>query len=704
MAIVQISRIQHRRGLQENLPQLSHAELGWVTDTRSLYIGNGPTSSGAPIVGNTQLLTEHSNIVSLLNYTYEGNATSTVQTGTTTALPTVRKLQDRLDDYVSVMDFGAVGNGSVDDWAAIDRAMYELFIKDTTQKARRSLYFPAGVYKVTAPVRLPTWATIFGDGSGKTFIQYEETQTNATATATISAGAVTGFTGIVGGVGYETAPVVKLTGGGGASATATATITAGVVTSIAITAGGSGYSSAPAVEIESTSTKGHDSCVMRTVDSKGQVSPNIGSNSAIQPQALVVKGICIKSTDTNVVATATAVAGTGGSNALLTANITLTNGGTGFVFGAPTVTITGGNGASATATATLTGSVVTAITITAGGTGYTTAPTITISKPKDHIMDNIQIDSTLNSYFEDVAFYGAYTNQYGLPSPLVPDRNDRPAAIKVTQTNALKTRNITFRNCQFLGVPIGVYSNYPIEGLNFTNCNFDVMYKGLWLGENTPIGACPAGDGPTSFKIMGSLFRNIDFEAIDVVDGTGIYSIGNTFDNVGNNNAGDGTAGAVSDVISYSSTNVSNCSSITDNFKRVDGDVGVYDRVAINDTDSYVNIVNKKQIFGKHELRIPTTKVLATNTTATTDLTFAEASINNVRISYKLTRHAHSRVGVLDIVTITGARSISDDYEETGATDVLFTVTSSGGFATLNYQTTGAAGTGSLVTVVEIIN
>ena len=30
MAIVQISRIQHRRGLAQNLPQLSHAEFGWV--------------------------------------------------------------------------------------------------------------------------------------------------------------------------------------------------------------------------------------------------------------------------------------------------------------------------------------------------------------------------------------------------------------------------------------------------------------------------------------------------------------------------------------------------------------------------------------------------------------------------------------------------------------------------------------------------
>ena len=617
MAIVQISRIQHRRGLQENLPQLSHAELGWVTDTRSLYIGNGPTSSGAPIVGNTQVLTEHSNIVSLLNYTYEGNATSTVQTGVTTGSPTVRKLQDRLDDYVSVMDFGASGAGVTDDWAAIDRAIYELFIKDTTQKARRSLYFPAGIYKVTAPVRLPTWATIFGDGAGKTFIQYEETQTNATATATINigAGTVTGFTGIVGGAGYATAPVVTLTGGGGTNATATATITAGVVTSITVTAPGSGYTSAPTVAITSSITAGHDSCVMRTVDSKGQAAPNIGNNSATQPQALVVKGICIKTTDTT------------------------------------------------------------------------------------HLLqDNIQIDSTLNSYFEDVAFYSTYANTNGL------NTSDRPAAVKVTQTLALKTRNITFRNCQFLGVPIGVYSNDNIEGLNFTNCSFDVAYKAFWLGESTS-----SGTGPTSFKIMGSLFRDIDYEAIDVDYGSGIYSIGNTFDDVGNNNAGDNTAGAVSDVINFSSTNVSNCSSITDNFKRVDGDIGTFDRVAINATDSYVNIVNKKQVWGKHEVRVPTTVTLANNQTAvTTGLTFLE-SLKNVKISYKITRGNEERIGTLSIVIRSSdhTSSISDDYEETATSmGVTWSVTHSTSpfSATLKYTTSDLGTTATFVNFVEIIN
>lgn len=62
MAIVSISRIQHRRGYRENLPQLSHAEFGWATDQRKLYIGNGPLIDGAPVVGNTEILTEFSDL------------------------------------------------------------------------------------------------------------------------------------------------------------------------------------------------------------------------------------------------------------------------------------------------------------------------------------------------------------------------------------------------------------------------------------------------------------------------------------------------------------------------------------------------------------------------------------------------------------------------------------------------------------------
>ncbi len=56
MAIVQISQIKHRRGTNENLPQLASAELGWSVDTQQLYIGNGTLEEGAPEIGNTEIL------------------------------------------------------------------------------------------------------------------------------------------------------------------------------------------------------------------------------------------------------------------------------------------------------------------------------------------------------------------------------------------------------------------------------------------------------------------------------------------------------------------------------------------------------------------------------------------------------------------------------------------------------------------------
>ncbi len=103
-----------------------------------------------------------------------------------------------------------------------------------------------------------------------------------------------------------------------------ASIAGGLISSISVTAGGSGYTTPPDVTISGGGGSG---------------------------------------------ATATALLG------LTTASITLDNGGSGYD-AAPFVVISGGGGSGATATATLTGDVVTSITVTAPGWGYTNAPTI----------------------------------------------------------------------------------------------------------------------------------------------------------------------------------------------------------------------------------------------------------------------------------------------------------------------------------------
>lgn len=166
MAIVQISQITNRLGLNIDLPQLAGAELGWSTDTRQLYIGNGTLEEGAPVIGNTEILTEFSDILNLsASYTYKGTAAGyTVQTGPTSGTPVTLSLQSWLDQFASVLDFGATGNGLTDDTAAINRALNQLYCIQSNPQVRRSLFFPAGVYKVSGTINIPPYATLYGEG------------------------------------------------------------------------------------------------------------------------------------------------------------------------------------------------------------------------------------------------------------------------------------------------------------------------------------------------------------------------------------------------------------------------------------------------------------------------------------------------------------------------------------------------------------
>jgi len=71
-----------------------------------------------------------------------------------------RTVESRLQDVVSVKDFGAVGDGVTDDTAAIQAAI------DSVQAyGKRHVYFPAGNYKTTAPILIQQGITLEGSGS-----------------------------------------------------------------------------------------------------------------------------------------------------------------------------------------------------------------------------------------------------------------------------------------------------------------------------------------------------------------------------------------------------------------------------------------------------------------------------------------------------------------------------------------------------------
>ena len=101
MAVVQISRIQVRRGKENSgsgLPQLASGEMAWSIDSQNLWIGNGSVAEGAPFVGNTKILTQNDlgsngNILDLISYQYKKND-YTIVTGVAGAnYPFIRDIQ-----------------------------------------------------------------------------------------------------------------------------------------------------------------------------------------------------------------------------------------------------------------------------------------------------------------------------------------------------------------------------------------------------------------------------------------------------------------------------------------------------------------------------------------------------------------------------------------------------------------------------------
>jgi hypothetical protein len=189
MAVVQISRIQIRRGKAQSgtgIPQLASGELAWALDTQELYIGNGAVAEGSPAVGNTKIITEldlgvNGNILNLLKYIYNSSEIG-VQTGPNANSPIERGIQERLDDQINLKNFGVVGDGITDDTAAIQRAIFQLYANTNTTKASAStfagvknrvvLMVPPGKYKITSTLYIPSYATLVGSGPDKVIFEH----------------------------------------------------------------------------------------------------------------------------------------------------------------------------------------------------------------------------------------------------------------------------------------------------------------------------------------------------------------------------------------------------------------------------------------------------------------------------------------------------------------------------------------------------
>lgn len=221
----------------------------------------------------------------------------------------------------------------------------------------------------------------------------------ALASAYETNGFVVSVTVTNGGSGYTNTPTLKIIGGGGSGAAAVAVVSNGVVIAINLTDAGYGYTNMPLVVIDPPFIPNPVlaiapmSCLTfsnLTVGGAYQLQQAVAWYWTNQPLSFTASNSLytqvlagsVDSTDyrlalepvpTQAFATAEVV------NSFVV-GATVTSGGSGYIT-APAVSIVGGDGTNATAIAQISDGIVTNITIMNAGTGYTSLPTLEIAPP-----------------------------------------------------------------------------------------------------------------------------------------------------------------------------------------------------------------------------------------------------------------------------------------------------------------------------------
>ena len=573
MAIVQISRITNRKGLEEDLPQpLAPAELGWAVDTRQLYIGPGTLAEGSPDEhNNVEILTEYSDILATQTaYTYTGQTATgySVQTGTSVGSPVSQSLQSRLDSYCVVTDFGAKGDGVTDDTAAINRALYQLYCVQANPQIRRSLFFPAGNYIITDTILVPPYAMLYGEGPQSSILNFF----------------VTAWTNTVA---YAAGVLVK---SGGLYYRSNFAVPVGV--SLVDQIDGQYYWG----DISTGAANGLPEYIMQTASSTQQTGANIVS--PYEPQ-----------------------------------NILITN----------------------------------------------------MNMVTNQIMNGVLIERAHDCAFTNVGFHGP------LITTTLTVSTDNIAAVRWASTTSLVCSHVTFENCVFNGFTYGTNTAQQIEGITFSNCDFDTLYQGVYLGGVTPVNG-----GPTGVRLITNVFDNIYVEGI-VIEGVSLNTTtNNVFYDVGNHF--NGAALAASAIIDIDTAN-NVC--LGDMFERTTAQSATYPRIKLNNTASIAMENGYRLLQGSYVRESGVTFTLTDNiSSATTIFSFDANVVAAVQIDYTIVRGTTVRTGVYTIVRGTDASGTnlqgSDSGVQNSAPGVTFSVTESTSIVAWKYVTTSTGTDGVL--------
>ena len=171
---------------------------------------------------------------------------------------------------------------------------------------------------------------------------------------------------------------------------------------------------------------------------------------------------------------------------------------------APTVTITGGGGTGATATATLTNGVVTLITVTNGGTGYTRGvPTVTLSAPGVQLEKRGSMTLGVSSD-NSSTFSGSWLVSNGDLQLLNNNALGNAASVSVTQLSPVLPALTGAGAIQVIGSGLNISTNVSIQGTGFNGFGaLQSIGQNTWSGTITVAGTSSLGSGAGSELIVG---------------------------------------------------------------------------------------------------------------------------------------------------------------------------------------------------------
>jgi hypothetical protein len=309
---------------------------------------------------------------------------------------------------------------------------------------------------------------------------------------------------------------------------------------------------------------------------------------------------------------------------------------------------------------------------------------------------NMVTNQIMNGVLVERAHDCSFTN-VGIQGPLIKttlvSATDNVAAVRWASTSALVSNHVTFENCNFGGFTYGTNTQQQIEGITFSNCKFDTLYQGVYLG-----GATPVNGGPTGVRIITNTFDNIYVQGI-VIDGVSLNTTtNNVFYDVGNHF--NGAALAASSIIDIDTAN-NVC--LGDMFERTTAQATTYARINLNYTASIAmdNGYRLQQGTYKRESGVRTLLLPGTSPAVTLYTFDATVTPRAVQINYTFISNSGNfvRTGTYTIVSGTTSSGLglvgsdqSVDNDSNSGIGLTLSVTESSDIVSWKYVTAGGVG------------